>query len=89
MRVETFEGKTQSTEVQNIQVADGDCLDDIEIPTYMLFPKIYSCATCEHKNFGIGFQVNIIVIFHNGYVLTENIPVNVYRWSKIILIHNL
>jgi hypothetical protein len=25
--------------------------------------------------------VNIIVIFHNGYQLTENIPVNVYRWS--------
>ena len=78
--MEQFEGKTQSTEVQNIQVADGDCLDDIEIPTYMLFPKIYSSATCEHKNFGIAFQVNIIVIFHNGYVLTENIPVNVYRW---------
>ena len=30
-------------------------------------------------NFSIGFQVNIIIIFHNGYVLTENIPANVYR----------
>ena len=79
VRVETFEGKTQATEVQNIQVADGDCIENIEIPTYMLFPKIYSCATCTHKKFKIGFQVNIIVIFHNGYQLTENIPVNVYR----------
>ena len=67
MRVETFEGKTQATEVQNIQVADGDCINDIEIPCYMLFPKIYSCATCEHKQFKIEFQVNIIVIFFNGY----------------------
>ena len=79
VRVETFEGKTQATEVQNIQVADGDCIENIEIPTYMLFPKIYSCASCTHKKFKIGFQVNIIVIFHNGYQLTENIPVNVYR----------
>lgn len=79
VRVETFEGKTQATEVQNIQVADGDCIPDTEIPCYMLFPKIYSCATCEHAKFKIQFQVNIIVIFHNGYQLTENIPVNVYR----------
>lgn len=67
VRVETFEEKTQATEVQNIQVADGDCVEDIEIPTYMLFPKLYSCASCEHAKFAINFQVNIIVIFHNGY----------------------
>ena len=79
VRVETFEHKTSATEVQNIQVADGDCINDIEIPTYMLFPKIYSCATQKHFNFQIDFQVNIIVIFHNGYMLTENIPVNIYR----------
>jgi hypothetical protein len=53
VRVELFEGKTQATEVQNIQVADGDCINDIEIPAYMLFPKIYSCASCEHKKFSI------------------------------------
>ena len=79
VRVELYEGKTQATEVQNIQVADGDCIDNIEIPTYMLFPKLYSCASCEHKQFSINFQVNIIVIFHNGYQLTENIPINIYR----------
>ena len=79
VRVETFEEKTQATEVQNIQVADGDCVEDIEIPTYMLFPKLYSCASCEHAKFAINFQVNIIVIFHNGYQLTENIPINIYR----------
>ena len=55
VRVETFEGKTSATEVQNIQVADGDCINDIEIPTYMLFPKIYSCASQEHKKFKIQF----------------------------------
>lgn len=51
----------------------------MEIPTYMLFPKNYSCSTIEHAKFKIQFQVNVIVIFSNGYQLTENIPVNVYR----------
>ena len=55
VRVETFENKTYATEVQNIQVADGDIIRDMEIPLYMLFPKIYSCATCTHEKFTIEF----------------------------------
>ena len=55
MRVETFEGKTFATEVQNIQAADGDVIREMEIPLYMLFPKIYSCATALHDKFHIEF----------------------------------
>ena len=79
MRVETFQDKTNATEVQNIQVADGDCLEDIEIPTYMLFPKMFSSTTAIHPSFKIQYQVNIMVIFSDGYQLTENIPINIYR----------
>ena len=67
MRVETFEGKTNATEIQNIQVADGNVLPNLEIPLYMLFPAQYACATYEHADFKIEFHVNLIVIFHNGY----------------------
>lgn len=67
VRVETFEGKTNATEIQNIQVADGNVLPDVEIPLYMLFPTIYSCSTYIHKDFKIEFHINLIVIFHNGY----------------------
>jgi hypothetical protein len=45
----------------------------------MLFPKIYSCPTFMHKDFKIEFHVNLIVIFHNGYQLTENFPIRIYR----------
>ena len=51
VRVETYEGKTYATEVQNIQVADGDVIRDMEIPLYMMFPKIYSCPTVIHAKF--------------------------------------
>ena len=67
VRVETFEGKTNATEIQNIQVADGNVLPNLEIPLYMLFPAPYSCATYIHDMFKIEFHVNLIVIFHNGY----------------------
>ena len=67
VRVETFEGKTNATEVQNIQVADGNVIPGLEVPLYMLFPKIYSCPTYIHSKFKIEFHVNLIVIFQNGY----------------------
>ena len=53
VRVEVFENKTYATEVQNIQVADGDVIRDMEIPLYMLFPKIYSCASFKHPKFEV------------------------------------
>lgn len=67
VRAETFENKTNATEVQNIQVADGNVVSGLEVPLYMLFPKIYSCPTFVHAFFKIEFQVNLIVIFQNGY----------------------
>lgn len=88
MRVESYEdpekpaGKRRidsATEVQNIQVADGNVMPDLQIPLYMLFPKIYSCATFLGEKFKIEFHVNLIVIFQNGYQLTENIPIRIYR----------
>ena len=50
VRVETFEGKTNATEVQNIQVADGDVIRNLEIPLYMLFPIVYSSPTITEQD---------------------------------------
>ena len=54
-------------------------LPNLEIPLYMLFPNSYSCATYVHNDFKIEFQVNLIVIFHNGFQLTENFPIRIFR----------
>lgn len=54
-------------------------MPDLQIPLYMLFPKIYSCATFVGATFKIEFHVNLIVIFQNGYQLTENFPIRIYR----------
>ena len=60
-------------------MADGDVIRNLEIPLYMLLPKVYSSPTMIHDKFRIEFQVNVIVIFINGYQLTENYPIRVYR----------
>lgn len=43
-----------ATEIQNIQIGDGDICRGISIPIYMVFPRLFSCPTLVTSNFKIG-----------------------------------
>ena len=43
------------TEIQNIQIGEGDVLRGIQIPIYMIFPRLFTCPTLITPNFKIGF----------------------------------
>lgn len=43
-----------ATEIQNIQIGDGDIPHNIEIPIYMIFPRLFTCPTLITPNFKIG-----------------------------------
>ncbi len=42
------------TEIQNIQIGDGDICRGIKIPIYMTFPRLFTCPTLCTSNFKIG-----------------------------------
>ncbi|XP_065678263.1 vacuolar protein sorting-associated protein 26C isoform X1 [Hydra vulgaris] len=83
VRVETCgcaEGYAKdATEIQNLQIADGDVCRGISIPIYMVLPRLFTCPTLETTNFKIEFEVNLIVVFSDDHILTENFPIRVYR----------
>jgi len=83
VRVETCgcaEGYAKdATEIQNLQIADGDVNRNMNIPIYMIFPRLFTCPTTETPNFKIEFEVNIVVVFVNDYLVTENFPVKLHR----------
>ncbi|XP_075767956.1 vacuolar protein sorting-associated protein 26C isoform X4 [Pelodiscus sinensis] len=58
VRVETCgcaEGYARdATEIQNIQIADGDVCRNLPIPIYMVFPRLFTCPTLETTNFKVG-----------------------------------
>lgn len=58
VRVETCgcdEGYSKdATEVQTIQIADGNVMPKLEIPIYMVLPRLFTCPTLLTKNFKIG-----------------------------------
>lgn len=58
VRVETCgcaEGYSRdATEIQNIQIADGNIATKLQIPIYMTFPRLFTCPTLLTKNFKVG-----------------------------------
>ncbi|MGH0190657.1 UNVERIFIED_CONTAM: hypothetical protein FKN15_048846 [Acipenser sinensis] len=58
VRVETCgcaEGYARdATEIQNIQIAEGDVCHGFPIPIYMVFPRLFTCPTLETTNFKVG-----------------------------------
>ena len=86
MQIEIFDiqisgADTQLSEVQNIQVAEKNVEHGIEIPLFMIFPRYYSCPSLVTNSFQIGFQVTISVIFHDNHLVSDTIPITIYRWK--------
>lgn len=69
----------EPTEIQNLQIGDGNVLENQDISIYMIPPRLFSCPTVITKSFSIEFELNIIVLFHGGHQVTENIPIHFYR----------
>ncbi|XP_041718319.1 vacuolar protein sorting-associated protein 26C isoform X3 [Coregonus clupeaformis] len=83
VRVETCgcaEGYARdATEIQNIQIAEGDVCHSLPIPIYMVFPRLFTCPTLETINFKIEFEVNVVIVLHDEHLITENFPLKLCR----------
>ncbi|NXK49254.1 DSCR3 protein, partial [Chauna torquata] len=83
-----------ATEIQNIQIADGDVCRGLPIPIYMVFPRlagtVCSDPTVTTQINGLlngtlffplppEFEVNIVVLLHDDHLITENFPLKLCR----------
>ena len=89
VRVETCgcaEGYARDpTEIQNIQIADGDVCRGMVIPIYMVFPRLFTCPTLSTSNFKVEFEVNVVIIFTDDHLVTENFPIKLSRMHTATL----
>ncbi|XP_022805902.1 Down syndrome critical region protein 3-like [Stylophora pistillata] len=83
VRVETCgcaEGYSKdATEIQNIQIAEGDVCRGLRIPIYMIFPRLFTCPTLTTANFKIEFEVNVVIVLQDDHLITENFPIKIIR----------
>lgn len=84
VRVETAgcaEGYSKdATEIQNLQICDGNVCPKIQVPIYFTFPRLFTCPTTTNtRNFKINFELNLCIIFKDDYLITENFPLQLSR----------
>ncbi|KAK2179996.1 hypothetical protein NP493_463g02025 [Ridgeia piscesae] len=70
----------ESTEIQNIQIAEGDVCRNLSLPIYMIFPRLFTCPTLATNNFKVEFDVNIVIVFQDDHLVTENFPIKLTRF---------
>lgn len=69
----------EATEIQNIQIGDGDIPTNVDIPVYMVFPRLFTCPTLITPNFKIEFEINLVIVFHDDHLVTNNFPLILVR----------
>eukprot|EP01113_Clastostelium_recurvatum_P023752 TRINITY_DN2831_c0_g1_i3.p1 TRINITY_DN2831_c0_g1~~TRINITY_DN2831_c0_g1_i3.p1 ORF type:complete len:339 (+),score=54.32 TRINITY_DN2831_c0_g1_i3:31-1047(+) len=69
----------EATEIQNIQISEGDVVRGMSIPIYMVFPRLFTCATVAARTFKIEFEINLVVMLEDGHLITENFPIRLVR----------
>eukprot|EP01028_Stygiella_incarcerata_P011859 TRINITY_DN695_c0_g1_i1.p1 TRINITY_DN695_c0_g1~~TRINITY_DN695_c0_g1_i1.p1 ORF type:complete len:300 (-),score=48.90 TRINITY_DN695_c0_g1_i1:159-1058(-) len=83
VRVETVlsvEGKArEATEIQNVQIGDGDICRGVTLPIHMVFPRLFTCSTLLSTTFRVEFEVNVVLQFEGSLQVTENFPIRLYR----------
>lgn len=83
LRVETVgsaEGfSKERTEIQNIQIGDGDVPRNFQIDIHMIFPRLFSCRTVQERTYKVEFDITLVVLFEDGRNITENFPITLVR----------
>lgn len=79
LRSAGYDGISEVSEIQNLQIGDGDVVRGLEIPVFMTFPRTFCCSNLDTKEVSISFEMNLIVVLVNGVVIMENYPVNLWR----------
>jgi hypothetical protein len=67
------------TEIQLIQLCDGDVTRNMELPIFMILPRYYSCPSIKYKWLHLTFEINLVIGFKDGYKVTANIPLKLIR----------
>ena len=76
-----------ATEVQNIQIGDGDVIRNVPIPIYMVFPRLFTCPTLSTPSFKLGKHLPFSI---QGFLITDCILLqnskSTYQSSSKIII---
>ena len=60
-------------------MSSGDVTRNLPVPLYMILPRVYTCPSLSTAQFKVEFEMNVQVVFNDGYCVTENFPITLNR----------
>ena len=72
----------EATEIQNIQIGEGDVPRNTKLPIYMFFPRWFTCPTIRSSHIRVDFECNLVLTFADKMQLTHNFPLVLFRGEK-------
>lgn len=45
----------------------------------MIFPRLFTCPSMSARTFKVEFEINVVVMFCDGHLLLENLPIELVR----------
>jgi len=70
----------EATEIQNIQIADGDVSRGVEVPIFMVFPRLFTCPSLTTaRTYKVEFQINLVTMFPDGRLVSKKFPITLLR----------
>jgi len=70
---------SDETEIQTLQICDGDVARNLAVPIYLVLPRLFTCPSLETPNFRLEFQVSLTVLFQEDLVVSETFPITLHR----------
>jgi hypothetical protein len=69
----------EHTEIQNIQIGEGDIQRNFEIPIYMMFPRWYTAPMLKEKHMRVDFDIHIVVTSQDRFQVKQPLSLKLYR----------
>lgn len=69
----------EASEIQALQLCEGNPPKGIELPIHMVFPRLFVCSTVKNRNFKIEFELQFVIIFESKHEATKIIPITLSR----------
>lgn len=83
----TSEGQnvSETSTIQFTQIADGNVSLGLQIPIYVMFPRLYCCPSLQARTFSVSFMVRIMVVFASSNpgganpIAVKTLPIRLVR----------
>ena len=69
----------ETSEIQTMEVVDGDAARNLTVPIFMIFPRLFCCPNMTCRYFKVEFEITLVIVLDDFTVCEETWPLKLIR----------